>query len=292
MKILAVTFAILVGGTASGQEYAFKVLINKGQNEIREGNDWRPLKAGASLKAVDELKVSENGYLGLVHSSGKPLEVKDPGHHKVMDLASRIKGSTSVLKKYTDFILSSNTNNTNSLTATGAAHRGPGEIKVFLPKAEHAIVFNDEISIAWAKDPGTKIYVVRFSSMFGDELNSFEVQDTTLSIDLSTQKFKNEDNIVLNIASRDDSQLASENFILKKLSAGDKKRLTASLAEMSALTREKNALNMLYLAGFFEENALLIDASSAYQQAIRLAPDVPYYREAYDRFVLRNSLKN
>jgi hypothetical protein len=292
MKMLALNLIMVVCGTVSAQDYAFKVLINKGQNEIRQGNDWSLLKAGASLKAIDELKISKNGYVGLVHATGKPLEVRDAGLHKVMDLASRIKANTSVLKKYTDFILSSKTDNTNSMTATGAAHRGPGEIKVFLPKAEHAIVFGDEISIAWAKDKETKVYLVRFSSMFGDNLDTFEVPDTTVSIDLGTPKFKNEDNIVVNIASKDDSELASENFILKRLSAGDKKRLTASLAEMSAVSREKNALNMLYLASFYEENALLIDASTAYQQAIRLAPDVPYYQEAYDKFVIRNSLKN
>jgi hypothetical protein len=292
MKTLALNLLMVVCGAVSAQDYAFKVLINKGQNEIRQGPDWSFLKTGASLKAVDELKVAENGYVGLIHVSGKPLEVKDVGVHKVMDLALRIKASTNVLQKYTDFILSSKTNNSNSMTATGAVHRGTGEIKVFLPKAKHAIVFSDEISIAWARDEATKAYVVRFSSMFGDELDSFEVQDTTLSIDLGKSKFKNEDNIVVNIASKDDSQVSSDNFILKKLSSGDKKRLSASMAEMSALNREESALHMLYLASFYEENALLIDASTAYQQAIRLAPDVPYYQEAFGKFVVRNSLKN
>ena len=143
-----------------------------------------------------------------------------------------------------------------------------------------------------AKDPGTRVYLVRFNSMFGDELDSFEVRDTTLTIDLNGSKFENEDNIVVSISSKDDAEISSEDFILKKLSPGDKKRLAMSLSEMSALTLEKNALNMLYLASFYEENALLIDASTAYQQAIRLAPHVPDYRDAYQKFVLRNNLKN
>ena len=279
-------------GSVSAQEYAFKVLINKGQNEMKAGKDWQPVRVGASLRSGDELRISPNGYLGLVHSSGKPLEVKDAGPHKVMELASRIKGGSSVLNKYTDFILSAKTDKQTNLNATGAVHRGPGEIKVFLPRAQQAIVFNDEIAIAWAKDPGTRVYLVRFNSMFGDELDSFEVRDTTLTIDLNGSKFENEDNIVVSISSKDDAEISSEDFILKKLSPGDKKRLATSLSEMSALTLEKNALNMLYLASFYEENALLIDASTAYQQAIRLAPHVPDYRDAYQKFVLRNNLKN
>jgi cytochrome c-type biogenesis protein CcmH/NrfG len=46
------------------------------------------------------------------------------------------------------------------------------------------------------------------------------------------------------------------------------------------------------LAGFYEENKLFIDAITAYEQAIKLAPDVPTYQEAYEEFLLRNKLKN
>ena len=196
---------ILACGTLSAQEYAFKVLINKGQNEMKAGTEWRPIQVGASLKSADELKISANGYVGLVHITGKPLEVKDAGSHKVMDLASRIKGGSSVLNKYTDFILSAKSEKQGNLTATGAVYRGTGEIKVFLPKAQQAIVFNDQVSLAWAKDPDISVYVVRLNSMFGDELDRFEVRDTTLTIDLKSRKLENEDNIVLTITARDRS---------------------------------------------------------------------------------------
>jgi hypothetical protein len=54
-------------GHAGAQEYAFKVLVNKGKNELKSGGTWQQLKVGSSLKSEDELKVSENSYLGLVH---------------------------------------------------------------------------------------------------------------------------------------------------------------------------------------------------------------------------------
>lgn len=292
MKILAVGLAALVFGSVSAQDYTFKVLISKGQNEIRTGNDWRPVKVGASLNSVDELRVSQNGYLGLVHHSGKPLEVKDAGQHKVMELSAKVKGGSSVLNKYTDFILSARTEKGTNLTATGAVHRGTGDIKVFLPKPQQAVVYNDNVSIAWAKEPKTQVYLVQFNSMFGDELDKFEVSDTTLSINLNGPKFVNEDNIVVTVRSKDDMRIVSDDFVLKKLSAGDKTRLASALSGISDLSNEKNALNMLYMASFYEENALLIDASTAYQQAILLAPQVPDFRQAYDDFVIRNSMKN
>lgn len=292
MRLLAIAFAFLALGSVSAQQYTFKVLVNKGQNEIRTGNNWLPIKVGANLQSVDELKISQNGYLGLVHVSGKPLEVKNAGTHKVADLAGKVSGGSSVLNKYTDFILSSKTDRASNLTATGAVHRGPDEIKVFLPKPQHAIVFNDQISIVWARQPKTSGYVVRFNSMFGDELDKLEVKDTTVTIDLNSAKLANEDNILVEVSSKNDSKKVSETFMLKKLSPADKKRINTSLSEIQAQTQEATALNQLIMAGFYENHALLIDASTAYLQAIRLAPNVADFKTAYTEFLVRNGLKN
>lgn len=290
MKVLVIALATLIYGSTAAQDYAFKVLITKGRNEIKSGSDWVPIKVGSSLKSMDELKISANGYLGLVHVSGKPLEVKNPGEHKVADLAAKVSGGSSVLNKYTDFILSAATKKGNTLTATGAVHRGVSVITVFLPNPKQAIVFNDKISLAWAKDAKTDTYVVKLNSMFGDELARFEVGDTTLVIDLGTPKLLNEDNIVVEVSSKNQKDVVSESFILKKLSPADKARITNSLAHIADQTQEQTALNNLFLASFFEDNRLLIDAATAYQEAIRLAPHVPYFQQAFNAFLARNGI--
>jgi uncharacterized protein YdhG (YjbR/CyaY superfamily) len=284
----AFALSLFVSSGMSAQEYAFKVLVNKGQNQVKAGNEWLPIQVGASLKSQDELKISQNAYLGLVHSSGKPLEVKKAGNHKVADLAGQIKGGSSVLNKYTDFILSANEQKNGNLTATGAVYRGNEDIKVFLPKPQFAIVYNDQISIAWSSLPGTKEYIIRFNSMFGDELAKLEIGDTTVSINLNTPKFKNEDNILVIVTSKADQSKSSESFMLKKLSSADKTRIKNSLSEIAAQTTEQTALNSLLLAGFYEQNSLLIDASTAYQVAIKLAPNVAAFQEAYSDFLKRN----
>jgi len=291
MKLLSLVFIFLLLGSASAQDYAFKVLVNKGQNEVKAGNSWLPIKVGANLQSGDELKISPNGYVGLVHVTGKPLEVKNAGRHKVEDLAGQMKGGSSVLNKYTDFILSSATEKGNRLTATGAVHRGPNEIKVFLPDPKQSIVFNDKISIAWAKAPNTRVYIVRLNSMFGDELDRFEASDTTLVIDLSGPKLTDEDNILVEVSSKNDKEKVSQTFMLKKLSSADKDRIKSSLANIATQTSEQTALNNLFLASFFEDNKLLIDAATAYQEAIKLAPNVPYFQEAFNAFLTRNGLK-
>jgi Tfp pilus assembly protein PilF len=61
--------------------------------------------------------------------------------------------------------------------------------------------------------------------------------------------------------------------------------------EIATEVAEATALNQLILAGFYEENNLIIDAIAAYEQAIKLAPDVTSYQEAYDDFLLRQGLR-
>ena len=78
---------------------------------------------------------------------------------------------------------------------------------------------------------------------------------------------------------------------MKKLSPADKARITNSLAHIASQTSEQTALNNLFLASFFEDNKLLIDAATAYQEAIRLAPNVPYFQEAFNAFLSRSGLK-
>lgn len=291
MRFITILMVVLCCTAAAAQDYTFRVLVNKGQNEVRAGSQWVPVKVGAKLQSSDELRVSANGYVGLVHVSGKPHEIKASGTYKVADLAGKMNGGSSVLNKYTDFILSSSENRGNNLTATGAVHRGPNEIVVFLPDPKQAIVFNERISIAWAKDPKTDVYVLRVSSMFGDELDRMEVRDTTAMLDLSTPKLAREDNILVEVSSKNDPERVSESFMLKRISDADKERIKSSLAHIATQTSEQTALNNLYLASFFEDNKLLIDAATAYQEAIRLAPNVPYFQEAFDQFLARNGLK-
>ena len=87
--LLGFGFLLLTIAGFSQSDYAFKVLANKGSNEYKSEGAWQAIKTGLSLKVGDELKVSENAYLGLVSSSGKPLELKKADTYKVAALLAR-----------------------------------------------------------------------------------------------------------------------------------------------------------------------------------------------------------
>lgn len=299
MKIRDLTVFLLfalAGTVAFGQDYAFKVMANKGTNEVKSGDSWQPIKTGASLKLNDELKVADNGYLGLISASGKPVEVKKPGPVKVADLAAQVKGGSSAVNKYTEFILSSNADERkNKLTATGAVVRDVATaekaIKVMLPENQNSGIYNNEAVIKWDGSKVTGPYVVTLSNMFEEQLDKVETAETSIVINLNAPKFVNETGIFVVVRSKADPNQVSKQHLIKKLSPDAYEKVKRSMNDIMGEVSEQTALNKFILAGFYEEQGLFIDAISAYEEVLKLAPDVSYYQEAYDDFLIRNGLK-
>jgi hypothetical protein len=273
------------------KDYAFKVIANKGANQVKVAEGWQPLKPGASLKETDELLVGENAYLGLVSSSGKPVELKQAGPYKVSALMNQTKAGSSVLNKYTDFILSSNAEGKkNRLSATGAVHRATDHnaIRLMLPET-NANLYNSTAVLNWESEKTQGPYIVTLKNLFEDELAKIETTDPYLVVDLSP--YAKESTILIEVKSKDNHKLHSRQHTIQRLPASEQVRIKQLLTEVAEATDEESALTHYLMAGFYEENKLFIDAIASHKQAIKLAPDVEMYQEAYEEFLIRNGLK-
>lgn len=296
-NLIVILALFLASSLAFGQEYAFKVMANKGSNEVKSGDAWQPIKTGASLKSTDELKLVDNAYIGLIHASGKPLEVRQSGSYKVADLAAKVGGGSSVLNKYTDFILSSNAESKkNKLSATGAVHRATGSyaIHVHLPDNQNSAIYNNTAVISWDTEAAGP-YVITVSNMASEELTTFEVAEKAASIDLKDAKYKFNipgdpfsAGLIVQVKSKTDAKQGSKEYMIRALPSKDAEKVKESLNAIINEVTEPTAINKYYLAGFYEQNNLLIDAIAAYEEAVRLEPT---YQEYYDEFLLRHNLK-
>ncbi len=282
---------VLTASLAFGQEYEFKVLANKGNSEVKSGGAWLALKTGATLKPEDELKVTENSYLGLVHKTGKPLEVKEAGSYSVADLTKRIKGGTSVLNKYTDFILSSNSAEAkkNRLVATGAVHRGlPEDVTVFLPENSNSYVYNPTLVINWdTKANGP--YVVVLRNLFDEDLYKVETPEKGVTINLADPKLASEMNISVDVRAKSDTRKKDTPPIIRRLTPAEHERVKKLQADDTSGIDENTAIGNILLASFYEQNKLLIDAIACYEKAMKLEPGA--YKDDYEEFLLRNKIK-
>ena len=293
--VLALLTAISVNLAVAQSSYTFKVLANKGTNEVKTGDSWTALRTGASLKETDEIRLGENSYVGLIHSSGKPKELKKSGPYKIKDLASTMNGGASVLNKYADFMLSSNSAEAkkNRLSATGAVHRGANDdIILFLPENQHSSIYNTVAIVNWeSKSDNKGPFVVTVRNMFGDDMIVKETPETTYTVDLNDPKLANEQHFLVQVRNKADQKLVSAEHLIKKIQPAELQKIKSLLSEFIGEMSEETALNKFIMAGFYEDNQLFIDAITAYEEAIKMAPDVETYREAYEEFLLRNGLK-
>ncbi len=283
--------AVLCCGVVNAQDYTFKVLAFKGANEYKVGEEWKPMKTGTILRSDDEIKLTEGAYVGLMHHTGKPYEMKEPGNYKVSKLEENIKPGAGVMTKYTDFILSSNSAEAkkNKLSATGAVSRDIAQpLSLILPENQNSAIFSSTAIISWEGSKVDGPYILTVRNMFDDVLDSFETAEKKFTVDFS--RFPKQNALIVQVRSKSSSKEASKDHLIKKLAPAEEENVRKSLEIIAPELTEPTALNKLILAGFFEENQLLIDAITAYEEAIALAPDVPSYQEAYDDFLLRNNI--
>lgn len=282
--------------TAFSQDYAFKVLVNKGANEYRtNGGAWQPLKTGTSLNDSDEIRLSDNAYVGLAHVDGKPIEIKKAGQYKVApELTSLVAGGSTVLQKYVDFALSNNSAEAkkNRLSATGAVQRAAEQsgIRLTLPPNQNSGIFNNVAVINWGSSQVKGPYIVTFRNMFDDVLQRVETPEATITLNLADAPLAAENAILIEVSTKDDPTLISEQHLIKRLAPAQQEAVEKQLDDILGEMGAESALNKLILAGFYEENELLIDAIAAYESAVKLAPDVQEFRDAYDGFLLRHGL--
>lgn len=295
-RILIVVGMILWAVIGYAQaDYAFKVLANKGANEYKSGDTWQPIKTGISLNLGDELKVSENAYLGLVSKTGKPLEIKKPNNYKVADLLSQLGTGTSVMAKYTDFILSSNSAEAkkNRISATGAVHRGEkGALKVYLPDAQtqNSHLYGNSMYVIWEAPQSGGPYVVTLMDFMEEELQKVETPETSVKLDLSDPKLAKVTNFLVKVSSKADSKVHSDGNAVKRMTAAEHEKIKKSYDEIASDVKEETAFSRFILAGFYEQHGLLIDALSCYEDAVRMAPDVESFTEARMDFLIRHNL--
>ena len=303
-KVLVV--ALLIGNyTANAQNYVFKVLANKGENSVKvEGAKWAKLKTGQSLNSGDELKLSHEAYLGLMHNSGKTLEAKTPGSHTVSGLAANLKSkNTSVASKYADFVMNRMSDDEGSgdyrksLGATGAVDRAlasGASIKIMALSSSEII--NDEVILRWnePKQEGEiedLTYELTFSNLFDETIAKETVDKTSYLLDISKAPFEGQNFIKVKVQVQGED-LKSDDYAITIKPEEETAEIKEILMQLKSEIEGESAMDKLVMAAFYEDNDLLLDALTAYEQAIQMAPNVLVFEKAYEEFLIRNGFTN
>ncbi|MBV6644535.1 MAG: hypothetical protein KI790_03750 [Cyclobacteriaceae bacterium] len=291
---------LFLTGVVFGQGYTFRVLANKGQNQVKKAGSSEAvaLKTGATLNAEDELIISQGAYIGLMHKTGKTIEVREAGSKKVSELEKKVAArNTSVASRYAQFIANKmnegeKANYRARMNATGAVSRATGSaaINVMLPSSVD--VLSDNAVVRWSAPenaPEDITYVVTVMNIFDEVVLSEETGKTSFDLDFATMK--DEAGLyIFNVKQKGDDEVASGNFGIKKVNPTDRPEVSENLAGLQSEVAEDSPLNKLIYASFFEENGLVLDALTKYEEAIKLSPGVQDFQDLYESFLIKNNL--
>lgn len=283
---------------AFGRSYTFRVLANRGANKVKKAGSGQiiALKIGITLNRRDVLITTAGGYIGLMHKSGKTLEIRKAGTVLVADFEKRItKGKSNVTSRYSAFV-SARMNEKKAgggyrsrLKATGAVSRtaNDGSLEVMIPERNNKII-GDHVIIRWEPSSEDITYVVTVSDIQNQTLFTKETDKTHINLDLKTEQMMGQPLYLVTISSKDDAEIMSRQRGIVRVEKDSD--LVESLNELKAEISDDSSLNKLIYAFFFEENNLLLDALTKYEEVIQLSPDIEDFQELYANFLLVNGL--
>jgi hypothetical protein len=307
MKMRTFLFSFLVLLTFSisnvlAQGYEFRVLANKGENQVKKAgaSQAETLKTGASLMKGDQIIAANGAYIGLVHSSGKTTEIRTAGTVAVDDLSAKVAAKTSTAtSRYASYIASKmnesegSGNYRSNMKATGAVERATNSstINVMLPNSTD--IYGSNAIVRWDAAGGDNAtYIVTVKNIFDEEVAKVETGQTAYELDFTNPKLAQERLVILNIKVKGDDNLKSSDYGIKRLSNTDAAKVNESIAGLKAEVIEDSPLNKIIYASFYEENNLILDALTKYEEAIEMSPEVQDFQDMYQSFLVKNGLAN
>jgi hypothetical protein len=97
----------IVYSLSLAEEPEFRVLGVKGTVKLESKNNvWKDIKAGDQIFKNGKIKVDEASYLGLVHISGRTIEIKNAGTYSVSKLSKEVASmKSSTAQKFAKFVV-------------------------------------------------------------------------------------------------------------------------------------------------------------------------------------------
>jgi hypothetical protein len=304
LSMFAIAMSVAFAQTKS---YTFKVLAAKGTNQLFTKGQWSNVTSGAVLISGEKVKVADGGYVGLIHSSGKTMELKTAGTFNIADLESKVIQSKSNFgEKYGDFVadgmFASNPNASSNFKNTGSATRGvDAPIFVYAPIQIKAIK-SEPLTLHWNNCGGNHTFSVILTDYFGDQIYSTKTTTNSATIDFKTLKLNTSDQMsdtqqsfLLTIQSLNDPSYTSsstaadakkgQSYTIELMDESKEKSATTAITKIKSQLDPKSAMDYLVLAMEYERQDLMTYAVDSYSKAKNLAPNIDEFSKQYEDYI-------
>ena len=232
--------------------------------------------------------------MGLVHKSGKAIELRQEGIIVIADLLKQVSSKQTSMDKLVGFVVNSvkgAEEGKNIRSASVEMSLNVNKLRLISPRTTKTI--DDEMSFTWhgSADGKPATYVFTITDANQNVRFKKELTETQLSVNLKQLNLEKDRCYYWSVAQVGAQTPAAESYCIYLLNEAEAASLTNQL---QVLRQEQNAqptaLDKLMLGAFYEQNGLTYRALNAYKEAASVGGDVEIFSDSYREFLRRTGV--
>lgn len=288
---LAIAIMLPVLAMAQGDEI-FKVIACKGKITLQRTK--KPVNVGSGLNSADQLRMEGPVYLGLVHKSGKAIELRSEGIIVISDLLKQVSSKSTGMDKLVGFVVNSvkgAEEGKNIKSASVEMSLNVNKLRLISPRTTKTI--DDEMTFTWNGSVDGKPANYLFTITDANQNVRFkkELTETQLAVNLKSLSLEKDRCYYWSVTQTNAQVPSVESYCLYLVNDAE----TASLSgQLQTLRQEQgaqpSALDKLMLGAFYEQNGLTYRAMTAYKDAAAIGGDVEIFNDSYREFLRRTGV--
>ncbi len=295
-----------------------RVMTARNVSYSSNGTEWKSLRCGVQLQATDQLKVDAGGMTILVHSSGKTIEVKNPGTFAVSSVAGKAQSGSGVAGKFAGYVMDELTKGDKkdarfqqNMMFTGATSKMSNSTnKICLDSPNFTHVVGSKVTLSWkfcddtpkfeTMSPRAKAenntsasgsaavsstVVLTITDSLDNLVRVDTLDATTFSIDTKSLEKDKLYKWRVHLKSKPRVNITDNSFRI--LPEKDAKQIEAESSSIRKELGDGSAWSDIVTASFYEQNKLYGLALVKYKAALKRDPSVPEYQQLYAKCLER-----
>jgi hypothetical protein len=286
-RLVGLALAAVMMPAALMAQDEFKVIACKGK--VTLDRTKKTPGVGSALTAADQLRLEGPSYVGLVHKSGKAIEVKTEGTVSMSQLMKQVSSKQNGgMDKLVGFVVQSVVGaNDKKSELSGGVERSIAVNKIRLLSPRTTKVIDNDVAFTWAGSAdGSKepTYIFTLSDDHQNVRFKKETKETSLALNVEQLGLEKDKCYYWSVTQAGATTPSFESYCIYPVNKAEAESLNAQLG---AIKQDQGAaptaLDNLMLASFFEQNGLTYKAIGAYKEA----GDVEIFADAYSGFLRR-----
>jgi hypothetical protein len=289
--VLIVLLSLPTIAFSQGDEI-FKIIACKGKITLQRTK--KAVAVGAGLNSADQLRMEGPVYLGLVHKSGKALEIRQEGVVVVSDLLKSVSSKQNGMDKLVGFVVQSVAGaqeGKNIKSASVEMSLNVNKLRLISPRTTKTI--DDEMNFTWSGSvdgkPATYLFTIADA---GQNIRyKKELTETQLSVNVKALGLEKDRCYYWSVTQVGANAPSVESYCLYMVNDAEMASLNGQLKTLrDEQNAQPSALEKLMLASFYEQNGLTYRAMTAYKEAATIGGDVEIFSDSYREFLRRTGV--